>query len=359
MFKSQLPQYAQNRKDAHVTHALAQHQTIKQSPFETIRFIHHSFSPHIIDEISLEVTWGNTTHTSPFFINGMTGGSDATLPINQKLAYIAKEVDLAMASGSVSAALHDPTVAKSYQVIRQENPNGFVMANLGAHHSVDNAKKAVDLLEANALQIHLNIPQEIVMPEGDRDFRNWSKNIESIVTSLEVPVIVKEVGFGMSQETIRHLINLGVSTIDISGRGGTNFVEIENERRDTLDFAALRSWGQTTPEALLEAYPLRQNVTLLASGGVLDYFDIVKALALGATAVGLSGRLLHFIHTESVESVIDKLNQWKEAIRQLCLLLNVTSPSELQTTDLILPPDLIHWANQRQLDWQIFAKRSQ
>ncbi|MBS4456706.1 type 2 isopentenyl-diphosphate Delta-isomerase [Tuanshanicoccus lijuaniae] len=358
MLKSQLPSYSQQRKDDHVHHALAQQRQHPHSQFDEIRFVHHSFAPLSLDEIDIRTQWANHRHTLPFYINGMTGGSEKTKRYNQQLAQLAHQTGLAMASGSISGALSDASVADSFTIIRKENPNGFVMANLGAHHGVDNAKRAVDLLQANALQIHLNVPQEIVMPEGDRDFTSWLSNIEAMVQALEVPIIVKEVGFGMSQETIQQLINVGVSTIDVSGRGGTNFIAIENHRRDRLDFQSLINWGQTTPEALLEASPFMDKATILASGGIGDFTDIVKALALGAQAVGLSGRFLHMVHTQGVEESIREVNEWKEAIQQMMLLLGARTITELHHTDIVLTSDLAHWAQSRSINWQRFAVRS-
>ena len=135
----------------------------------------------------------------------MTGGSQRAKEINQQLGIIAKETGLLVATGSVSAALKDASLADTYQIMRKENPDGLIFANIGAGLGVEEAKRALDLFQANALQIHVNVPQELVMPEGDRDFTNWLTKIEAIVQAVEVPVIVKEVGFGMSQETLENL----------------------------------------------------------------------------------------------------------------------------------------------------------
>lgn len=359
MLYSQEPSQAQNRKDDHVRLALSQQERRGPSEFDGIRFLHHSLSPLSQDQIDLKTQWASHTHALPFYINGMTGGSAKTKIYNQMLAQVAHETGLAMASGSVSAALHDPSVSDSFTIIRKENPNGFVMANLGAHHDLENAKKAIDLLQADALQIHLNVPQEIVMPEGDRDFRNWLNNIEQIVAGLEVPVIVKEVGFGMSQKTIQVLLSVGVSTVDLAGRGGTNFIKIENARRTHLDYASLAGWGQTCPESLLEAQDFLGQAHILASGGIQDYFDIVKALALGASGVGLSGPFLHSVHTHGVEATIQLVEDWRYAIQNLMLMLGAPSVADLQKTDLILSPNLVHWAQIRGFEWQGFSNRSQ
>lgn len=345
------------RKDDHYTHALDQQGQFQASPFDSVRFVHHSFSRTQYDQVDLSTSWGGHRHSSPFYINGMTGGTLKTKEINRKLAILARETGLAMASGSNSIALKHPEVADSFQVIRQENPQGFVMANLGGHHPLENAQKVVDMLEADAIQIHLNTPQEIVMPEGDRDFSMWLDNIHDLVTHLGRPVIVKEVGFGMSQETIQALLDIGVETIDISGRGGTNFVRIENARRQDLDFTALSDWGQTTPEALLEAQAFIDQVHILASGGIRHFTHVLKALALGAKGVGVSGFFLQAVDRD-LDEAIQLVRDWQEALRLMMVMLNVDTIEALGQVALVLGPDLAHWCQQRGLDSTVYAQRS-
>lgn len=357
MTKENQPSLAQQRKDDHVNLALEQQSKLQTSAFDDIRFMHHSFSDVKFDQIDTSTQWANTTHRFPFYINGMTGGSTYTKQFNDSLSKLAHETGLAMASGSVSVALKEPEVRDSFTIIRKNNPNGFVMANLGAHHDLENAKRAVDLLEANALQIHLNTPQEVVMPEGDRDFSTWKENIQQIVEGLDVPVIVKEVGFGMSKETMEELISLGVKNIDVSGRGGTNFVNIENDRRDTIDFSLLGEWGQTTPESLLESLSLQKEVNILASGGVRSFYDIVKALALGAKATGLSGKLLQTVHLEGVDAATQIVLDWEKAIKHMLLLLNCHNIQELQETQLLLSGPLREYAELRKIDYKYLARR--
>ncbi|WP_241152397.1 type 2 isopentenyl-diphosphate Delta-isomerase [Vaginisenegalia massiliensis] len=350
---------AQQRKNDHIRLALAQQEQVKASSFDQIRFVHHSFAPIRYDQIDISTQWAGHHHALPFYINGMTGGSRYAKQFNQALAQVAKETGLTMASGSVSAALSEPDLADTFQIIRQTNPNGFILANLGAHHNLENAKRAVEILQANALQIHLNVPQEVVMPEGDRDFTTWSTNIEAIVNGLGIPVVVKEVGFGMSQETIQHLVDLGVQTVDVSGRGGTNFIQIENDRRDTISFDLLGNWGQSTAEALLEAQTFIENTEILASGGIRTYLDVVKALSLGARGVGLSGKFLHMVKEDGVDATIEFVHNWQTAIQHVMLMLGCQNISDLRKkTDLILSGDLLQWAQVRGIEPQHLANRS-
>ena len=348
---------AQTRKNDHVRLALEQQRKDRVSAFNDLRFVHHSLNQVRQDHLDLSSHWANQDHSWPFYINGMTGGTEKTKQYNQKLAQVAHETGLPMATGSVSIALSQPQVADSFQVVREYNPNGFVMANLGAHHNLENAKRAVDLLDANALQIHLNIPQEVVMPEGDRDYGMWLDNISQIVAHLGLPVIVKEVGFGMSRETIADLISVGVENIDVSGRGGTNFVQIENDRRTRLDFQDLGNWGQTTPESLLEALAFQDQARILASGGIRSYLDMVKAYALGAKAVGLSGRFLALVDQLSIEDCVQVVNDWRDSIAHMMLMLGVESIEAIATCPVVINGQLRDWALSRGIDYQALAQR--
>lgn len=332
-----------NRKDEHVKLAEMFFEENRASDFDNVRFIHHSFPEMAIDEADISTSFATFNVKQPFFINAMTGGSDRTKSVNEKLAKVARETDLPMASGSLSAAIKDPSLIDSFKIIRKVNPNGLVFANLGPGHTVDNAKKAIDILEADALQIHLNAVQEIVMPEGDRDFSDWLRNIEKIVKSIHVPVIVKEVGFGMSSKTIKHLKDIGVKTIDISGSGGTNFAKIENYRRGSNRFHYLEDYGQSTVISLLEAQEFMKNTEIIASGGIRNPMDIVKSLALGAKGVGIAGLFLNMVLNDGVEKTIETINSWKLEIASIMTLLGKRKVSELVTADLVILGEVREW----------------
>lgn len=339
-----------NRKDEHVKLAEMFFEENRASDFDNVRFIHHSFPEMAIDEADISTSFATFNVKQPFFINAMTGGSDRTKSVNEKLAKVARETDLPMASGSLSAAIKDPSLIDSFKIIRKVNPNGLVFANLGPGHTVDNAKKAIDILEADALQIHLNAVQEIVMPEGDRDFSDWLRNIEKIVKSIHVPVIVKEVGFGMSSKTIKHLKDIGVKTIDISGSGGTNFAKIENYRRGSNRFHYLEDYGQSTVISLLEAQEFMKNTEIIASGGIRNPMDIVKSLALGAKGVGIAGLFLNMVLNDGVEKTIETINSWKLEIASIMTLLGKRKVSELVTADLVILGEVREWCIVRGID---------
>lgn len=347
-----------NRKNEHVSLGMKFFQKDQQTDFDALHYVHHSFPELAVEEVDISTSFATFQMKHPFYINAMTGGSDWTKKINQKLAIVARETGIAMASGSVSAALKDPAVIDSFQIIRDVNPAGLVFANLGAGQTIENAKKAIDLLKADALQIHINAPQELIMPEGDRDFSNWLAQLTEIVAAVEVPVIVKEVGFGMSRETIAQLLAAKVATIDISGQGGTNFAQIENYRRKTNKLDYLENWGQSTVISLVEAQPYLESVEILASGGIRHPLDIIKALSLGAKAVGISGLLLHMIIKDGVDETVVQVNQWKDELRTIMTLLGKKTIVELQQTDLILTGEVKDWCQARGISYQDFATRS-
>lgn len=346
-----------NRKDEHISLAKAFHKE-KSNDFDQIRFVHHSFAEMYTDEVDLSTSFCGFSFKQPFYINAMTGGSHRAQEINQQLGIIARETGIMTAIGSVNAALKDPSLKETYQIMRKENPNGVIWANIGAGLTLEKAKKAVDLLDADGLQIHVNLPQELVMPEGDRNFHGWLDNIEDIVAHLSVPVIVKEVGFGMSSETIEQLVWRGVKAIDVSGQGGTSFTQIENARRKKRELNFLTDWGQSTVLSLLESANWQRDVTILASGGIRQSFDIVKALSLGAKSVGIAGTILNHLMINGLDDTIRLIYQWEDELKMLYTLLGKKNTAELTTTDMIFSSEIIHWCESRGIAYQPFAKRN-
>ena len=315
------------RKDDHVDLALKQNQF--DNDFNLMKITHQSLPNISFDDIDTSIVLWGKTFSYPFYINAMSGGSDKTKETNRKLALIAKKFNLAMALGSQHAALKDESLIDSYKIVRETNPKGFIMGNVSANASLEEALKAVEMLRADALGIHINIAQEIAMDEGDRDFRNWETNIKEIVENCSVPVIVKEVGFGMSQLTVKKLKKMGVKNIDISGRGGTNFLWIENQRSETPRFDYLMDWGISPIESLLMNKNEHDNTIILASGGVKNPLDLMKLLVLGAKAVGISGMFLKFAQLPE-EAMMEKVESFIHDFKLLMLLVSCKNVSQLQ-----------------------------
>ena len=238
---------------------------------------------------------------------------------------------------------------ETFSIVRKTNPKGTIFSNVGADVPVDKALQAVELLDAQALQIHVNSPQELVMPEGNREFASWMSNIESIVKRVDVPVIIKEVGFGMSKETLQALYDIGVNYVDVSGRGGTNFVDIENERRSNKDMNYLSQWGQSTVESLLESTEFQDRLNIFASGGLRTPLDAVKCLALGAKAIGMSRPFLNQVEQSGITNTIDYVESFIQHMKKIMTMLDAPNIERLRQADIVMSPELISWINQRGL----------
>ncbi|MDO5726012.1 MAG: type 2 isopentenyl-diphosphate Delta-isomerase [Tissierellia bacterium] len=264
-------------------------------------FLYNNSIPEVdFDKIDCSIEFLGKRISYPLMINAMTGGYEFSKKINSDFAKLSLEYNIPMALGSQTIAIEDNSQITSFTIARKENPNGIIIGNMSANSDLDYVKKAVDMLEANAMQLHLNAVQELIMDEGDRQFKGILKNIEKIVKHIEVPIIVKEVGFGMSKDTIKTLYDIGVKYVDISGHGGTNFIEIEDIRNPKLDASELYGWGIPTALALYEANDLKyEDLFLIASGGIKDALQMAKSIAMGANMVAVSGELLKYlIHGE-------------------------------------------------------------
>lgn len=350
------------RKDDHVQLAGEQlDQDAARRDFDDIEFLHHALGA--IDEslVDLSVDVESWRWPVPIYINGMTGGTEQTEIINRELAIAARETGLPMACGSMSIAIDAPddaVIQHSFSVIREQNPTGFVLANIGVGRSASDAIRAVELLQADALQVHLNPVQETVMPEGSRDFSNWQRSLEQIIAASPVPVVVKEVGFGLSRRTLERLTELGATLADVSGTGGTDFLQIENARRTTAqgDYSMLTGFGQSAMACLLDAPS--NSPQLLASGGVRNPFDVVKALAVGARAVGVAGSFLGVVRAGGSEALVPEIERWLRQTKSILALLGAASPASLTSTDILVRGSLAEYCLLRGIDTPALARRS-
>ena len=268
----------------------------------------------------------------PFYINAMTGGSEKGRAVNQKLAQIAQATGLVMVTGSYSAALKNPH-DDSYPS-KEEFPELLLATNIGIDKPYELGLQTIHEMQPIFLQVHVNLMQELLMPEGEREFRQWKENLADYATKMPAPVILKEVGFGMDLKTIEMAHKLGIKTVDISGRGGTSFAYIENQRGHNRSY--LDEWGQSTVQTLLNAQPMIDKIEILASGGVRHPLDIIKCLVLGAKAVGVSRAILELVEKYSVEEVITIINGWKDDLRLIMCALNCKTIAELRQVDYLL-----------------------
>lgn len=340
----------------HIQYALSTGQS-RLTGLDDIRPVHQSLPGSSVASVSLQIKIGGLQWSSPIFVNAMTGGGGTeTETLNYQLAEAAAVCGLAMAVGSQMAAVRDPDEAASFQAARRGNPNGILIANIGSEASVDEAKRVCDMIEADLLQIHLNVVQELAMPEGDRDFSGALDRIAKIVDAVPVPVIVKETGFGMSRETAEKLNQLPVAALDVSGFGGTNFAAVENERAaHPLPF--FNSWGIPTAASIVEAAAGAPSKTIIASGGLQRADDVVKSLILGASAAGLSGFFLKVLVENGQEALINEMTALKKDITIMMAALGAKTPADLHQAPVVISGDTHHWLQARGLDPDRFARR--
>jgi isopentenyl-diphosphate delta-isomerase len=342
----------ENRKLDHIKLALSS-QKDERSDFDDLYFVHRSLPESSWDNTCIATEIGGLKLSSPIFINAMTGGELSTKQINRGLAVAARETGVAMAVGSQRGALDSRDLAETFRVVRDVNPDGIVIANLGAGATPAEARQAIEMIEANLLQLHLNVPQELIMPEGDRHFIGILDSIRRVVEDSPVPVIVKEVGFGMARETYEQLTSAGVEIVDVGGRGGTNFINIENQRRTAGEYSYLLNWGQTTAVSLLEGRQFRaanqDKLAFLASGGIRDALDIAKCMALGASAVGVAGSVLKAFSDTGEIGVINLIQLWHEGIRTVLTMLGISHVTDLQQASLVITGKTKQWCEARNI----------
>jgi len=274
---------------------------------EHYRFIHQALPELNLKEINTQTTFLGKQLAFPIMIASMTGGSPMAARINQSLAEIAQEFRLGMGLGSMRAALENPEVAWTFKV-RAYAPDILLLANLGAvqlnyEYGPEQCQRAVEMIKADGLILHLNPLQEALQPEGNTHFHGLLHKIAVLCKAIDIPVIVKEVGWGISAQAARQLIEAGVSAIDVAGAGGTSWSQVEMYRSKTeiqREVATIfRDWGIPTAEAVKAVREALPKAPLIASGGIRHGIDIAKSLALGADVASLASALLR----EAAQSV--------------------------------------------------------
>jgi isopentenyl-diphosphate Delta-isomerase len=267
---------------------------------EHYHFIHEALPELDLNRLDTTVQLFGKTLTSPTLVSSMTGGTAEAETINLRLAEAAQECGIAMGVGSQRAAIEHPEQAATFQV-RRAAPDILLFANIGAvqfnyGYGVDECRKAVEMIQADALYLHLNPLQEAVQDAGDTNWVGITKKIEEVCKKLEVPVIAKEVGWGISEKTAHTLAGCGVADIDVAGAGGTSWSQVEMHRAPdefTRKLAAtFVGWGVPTAESILNVKRAVPEMTIFASGGIKDGLDIAKCIALGATLGGMAGQFL-------------------------------------------------------------------
>lgn len=291
------PTETQNRKADHLRVCLEESVQFQQTTgLERYRFTHCCLPELDWNEVDISTTFLGKQLGAPLLISSMTGGTELAGIINQRLAYVAQKYKLAMGVGSQRVAVENPDVANTFAV-RSLAPDILLFANLGAvqlnySYGLDQCLRAIDLLQADALILHLNPLQESVQTKGDKNFRGLLDKIAILCKKLPVPVIAKEVGNGISATMAQKLIDAGVSAIDVAGAGGTSWAKVESERaKDAMQRrlgATFTDWGIPTAECITSVRAIAPSIPLIASGGLRNGLEVAKAIALGADIAGLA-----------------------------------------------------------------------
>ncbi len=326
-----------DRKAEHIDLALQDRMQVHGSYFEEYVFEHEALPEIDLDEVNLEVSFLGKRLAAPLLISCMTGGTEEATRINHNLAIAAEETRIAIGLGSQRKAIEDPSLVESFQV-RSLAPSVPILANLGAVQlnygfGVDECRAAVEMIEADALVFHLNPLQEALQPEGQGDFSGLVAKMGEIASRLEVPVIVKEVGCGISGATARALEKAGITIIDTAGVGGTSWARIEAQRARDLELGELfADWGLATPESIRQLREI-PGLTIIGSGGVRNGVEAAKAIALGADLVGMAQPFL-IAADESADAVVEKARRVARELKITMFCVGARSVTELQQVEL-------------------------
>lgn len=303
------------------------------------------------DDVDIGVDWFGRRLRYPVMINAMTGGTEESLLINRRLARAARKWGMPMAVGSETAALHNPAWTATYTVVREENPDGVVLANVGMGTPSARAEAAVRLIQADALQVHFNAAQEIFMREGDRSFRGAMQALREVASGIGVPVVAKEVGQGVSAEAARRMVQAGARGIDVGGLGGTNFMAVEAWRRGQGLSPEWARWGIPTAAAVAEvADAVGGDALIVASGGVRTGHDVARAIAIGADLAAMAGPFLRLARQPDGETALDRfLADLEWDLRALLVLSGSADWAALKARPRVIVGRLAEWMRARGL----------
>ncbi|HVN49658.1 MAG TPA: type 2 isopentenyl-diphosphate Delta-isomerase [Bacteroidota bacterium] len=328
----------------------------KSTGFERLEFQHNALPEINFSEVDTTAVFLGKKMQLPFIISSMTGGYRDAVRINRLLAEVCDKKNIALGVGSQRQAMENTTYLRSFSVVREVAKKIPVFGNLGAAEvaalrDVSSVQKLVDLIEADGFAVHLNPLQELLQPEGNTNFRGVLHGIETLVASLPVPVIVKEIGAGLSADVAQRLLNAGVQMIDVAGAGGTSWAGVELLRRKTignkkslkLDEHAMLTrtfwdWGIPTANAVREIGALKHeypSLHVIASGGMGSGLDAAKAFALGADYAAVARPILKVIESGGVNAAVQFLSVWEMELKGAMFLTGSRTINELQTKQLV------------------------
>ncbi|MEJ2271533.1 MAG: type 2 isopentenyl-diphosphate Delta-isomerase [Candidatus Bathyarchaeota archaeon] len=335
--------------------------------FEDILLVHMAVPELDRQKIDLSTNIFGYNFSAPFFVGAMTGGTDKATKINIALAEAVEELHIGMGVGSQRIAIDNPKVEHSFTIVREKAPTAFILANIGGPQLVNKyglkeVKKAIKMVKANALAIHLNPLQEAIQPEGETNYSSLLQSIKKLTKELDVPVIVKETGSGISSEDATLLEEAGVKGIDIAGTGGTSWAAVEYYRsKISNDIYGQRlgltfwDWGIPTAISLVETIS-SVELPVIASGGIRNGIEIVKAIALGAKLTSATYPFL-YPATQSSEDVKKGIQYLVEEVRNTMFLVGAASIKQLKNTPVVITGKTAEWLRIRGFQPEIYARR--
>ena len=329
----------------------------KKTGFEEIELIHKALPQINKEEINITTEFLGKTLEAPIIITGMTGGHPASLSINRELARAAEQLNIGLGMGSQRAAIENPKLKSTYTVMRDEAPSIFLIGNIGAPQ-IEYAEEAADMMNLDALAVHLNPLQEAIQPEGDVNASNYLQYVNEASKKLDIPIIVKETGAGIKREDAIALTKVGAAAIDVAGAGGTSWAAVETYRSKDPHMGNLfRDWGIPTAVSTVEVLQ-SVNVPIISSGGIRSGLDAAKALALGAEAVGLALPVLKEAYM-GYEAVKNKIMKFIEELKVAMYLVGASNISELRKSDLLIMGKTKEWLKSRGINTEEYSRRSQ
>ena len=327
----------------------------KSTGFENIELIHRALPEVDKEGIDVSIDFFGKKLDIPLIISAITGGHPAATKINRELAKAADELNIGMGVGSQRAAVENKELINTYSVVRENAPSAFIIGNIGAPQ-IEYAESAAGMIEADALAIHLNTLQEAIQPEGDIDARGYAESIEKIADIIDMPIIAKETGAGISKSDAVTLEKAGVNAIDVAGSGGTSWAAVETYRADE-DYIGNLYWDWGIPTAVSTVEVCESvNIPVISSGGIRSGLDAAKALALGAECVGIALPLLKEAYT-GYEAVVKKVEEFKESLKIAMFLVGANNVKELRNCDLLIHGKTREWLTERGIDTKKYARR--
>ncbi|MCX6173776.1 MAG: type 2 isopentenyl-diphosphate Delta-isomerase [Ignavibacteriales bacterium] len=337
------------RKKDHIELCLSEKVSFKTKTngFENYEFEHYAITEVEFNKIDLSTRFLKKKINYPFLISCMTGGTEEAKRINEKLAIVANELQIPIGVGSQRQALEDKKYHSTYRVVRKNAGKVPILGNIGAaqvaksKNLINDIKLLIDLVEADAMVIHVNPLQELLQAEGAPDFKGLIKNIEKICLKIETPVIVKEVGSGISKLAAKKLLEAGVKGIDVSGAGGTSWAAVELKRSNKTD-NYFQEWGLPTSYCVRKVKELKKDFdfTLISSGGISNGADIAKSIALGADLAASARIILQKVVKNDINSVVELIQSWFSIVKRIMYLTGSKNIQNFKKVGLIRKEEL-------------------